>query len=54
MIIVMKKGAPKEVTEKLKQSLEQRGFTIHDSIGENQEVLGIVGTPASWIRKISW
>lgn len=27
MIIVMKKGAPKEVTEKLKQSLEQRGFT---------------------------
>ena len=43
MIIVMKKGAPKEVTEKLKQSLEQRGFTIHDSIGENQEVLGIVG-----------
>lgn len=43
MIIVMKKGAPKEASEKLKKSLEQRGFTIHDSIGENQEVLGIVG-----------
>ena len=43
MIIVMKKGAPKEESEKLKKSLEARGFTIHDSIGENQEVLGIVG-----------
>lgn len=43
MIIVMKKGAPKEASEKLRKSLEQRGFTIHDSIGENQEVLGIVG-----------
>ncbi len=43
MIIVMKKGAPKEASEKLKKSLEQRGFTIHDSIGESQEVLGIVG-----------
>lgn len=43
MIIVMKKGAPKEASEKLRMSLEQRGFTIHDSIGENQEVLGIVG-----------
>ena len=42
MIIVMKKGAPKEASEKLRKSLEQRGFTIHDSIGENQEVLGIV------------
>ena len=53
MIIVMKKGAPKEASEKLRKSLEQRGFTIHDSIGENQEVLGI-GIPAYWIRKISW
>lgn len=43
MIIVMKKGAPKEASEKLRKSLEQRGFTIHDSIGESQEVLGIVG-----------
>lgn len=43
MIIVMKKGAPKEASEKLKKGLEARGFTIHDSIGENQEVLGIVG-----------
>lgn len=43
MIIVMKKGAPREESEKLKKSLEARGFTIHDSIGENQEVLGIVG-----------
>lgn len=43
MIIVLKKGAPKEESEKLKKSLEARGFTIHDSIGENQEVLGIVG-----------
>ena len=43
MIVVMKKGAPREESEKLKKSLEARGFTIHDSIGENQEVLGIVG-----------
>ncbi len=43
MIIVLKKGAPREESEKLKKSLEARGFTIHDSIGENQEVLGIVG-----------
>ena len=43
MIVVMKKGAPREESEKLKKNLEARGFTIHDSIGENQEVLGIVG-----------
>ena len=54
MIIVMKKGAPKEVTEKLKQSLEQRGFTIHDSIGEIRKCWESIGDTASWIRKISW
>lgn len=43
MIIVMKKGAPKEESAKLRQALEQQGFTIHDSVGVNQEILGIVG-----------
>lgn len=43
MILVLKNHAPKEEVAKIKESLEKRGFTIHDSIGENQEVLGIVG-----------
>ncbi len=43
MIIVMKKGAPKEEIVTLEHSLEQQGFTIHESVGVNQVVMGIVG-----------
>ena len=43
MIIVMKKGAPKEEIATLQHSLEQQGFTIHESVGVNQVVMGIVG-----------
>lgn len=43
MIIVMKAGVPREAIEELKESLEQQGFTIHESIGVSQEVMGIVG-----------
>ena len=43
MIIVMKNGAPKEVIEQVKQGLEKQGFTIHESIGVNQVIMGIVG-----------
>jgi 3-deoxy-7-phosphoheptulonate synthase len=43
MIIVLKKGAKKEAIEALKQNLKKRGFDIHESIGVNQQILGIVG-----------
>ena len=43
MIIVMKKGAPKEAIAGVEAGLKKRGFTIHESMGVNQTILGIVG-----------
>lgn len=35
MIIVMKKGAPKEAIAGVEAGLKKRGFTIHESMGVN-------------------
>ena len=43
MIIVMKKGAPKEAIAGVEAGLKKRGFTNHESMGVNQTILGIVG-----------
>lgn len=43
MIIVMKKSAPKEAIAEVEAGLKKRGFTIHESMGVNQTILGIVG-----------
>ena len=38
MIIVMKKGAPKEAIAGVEAGLKKRGFTIHESMGVNQTI----------------
>ena len=62
MIIVMKAGAPVSESEKIKKSMEAKGFIIHESRGMNYCILGIVGDTSTldpdqlavndWVEKV--
>lgn len=43
MIITMKKNASKEVISQIMKQLTDKGLQIHESIGENLNVFGVVG-----------
>lgn len=43
MIITMKKNATKQDIENVMKTLKDRGLKIHESIGENYNVFGVVG-----------
>lgn len=43
MIITMKKNAPQLEVERLMNSLKEQGLQIHESIGANYNVFGVVG-----------
>ena len=44
MIITMKKDATTSDIEHVMKQLKERGLQIHESIGENFNVFGVVGT----------
>lgn len=43
MIIILKKNAEKKKVEDLKRELTGLGFSLHESKGENTEIIGLVG-----------
>ena len=43
MIITMKKDATKQDIENVMRQLKNKGLQIHESIGENYNVFGVVG-----------
>lgn len=47
MIITMKKTTSKEDIQAFMKQFVDRGFTIHDSIGENYHVFGVIGDTSS-------
>lgn len=62
MIIVMKPGAPMEECKKIKANLEGQGFIIHESVGSNFCIYGVVGDTSAldprqfmvddWVEKV--
>lgn len=48
MIIKMKKGANLEDISKLLSHLKEKGFAIHESIGENYKIYGVIGDTAKF------
>jgi 3-deoxy-7-phosphoheptulonate synthase len=43
MIVKIKKNAVQSDVESLIKSLEERGFQIHNSVGENYQIFGVIG-----------
>jgi 3-deoxy-7-phosphoheptulonate synthase len=53
LIIVLEKGVKDKQVEQLIQQVEDYGFSIHKSTGEEQIVLGAIGIQPNFdIRKI--
>lgn len=43
MLIIMKKNAPEEALDKIKEYLINRDFDIHQSTGANRTIIGVIG-----------
>ncbi|MFD3157667.1 3-deoxy-7-phosphoheptulonate synthase [Haloimpatiens sp. FM7330] len=43
MVIVIKAKTPQEEIEKIKRKMEKLGCEVHETIGENRHILGLVG-----------
>lgn len=43
MIIILKRNAEKNKVAQLKQELTSKGFTLHESLGEHTEIIGLIG-----------
>ncbi|MEI6306586.1 MAG: hypothetical protein WCP33_07170 [Deltaproteobacteria bacterium] len=43
MLIIMKKHAPEETLDKIKEYLITRDFDIHQSTGANRTIIGVIG-----------
>jgi 3-deoxy-7-phosphoheptulonate synthase len=43
MIIILKRGANPSDIEQLRKDLTSRGFTLHESIGTTESIIGVVG-----------
>ena len=52
MIITMKKSATKEDINQVMKQLKEKGLQIHESIGEDYNVFGIVGDTSSIDSKL--
>lgn len=43
MIIILKDGAKQEQIQSLVQNITNRGLTVHESIGSQSHILGVIG-----------
>jgi len=43
MLIIMKRNAPEEALDAIKEYLINHGFDIHQSTGANRTILGVIG-----------
>lgn len=43
MLIIMKKHAPEEALDRIKEYLISRDFDIHQSTGANRTIIGVIG-----------
>lgn len=43
MLIIMKKYAPEEALDEIKEYLISRDFDIHQSTGANRTIIGVIG-----------
>lgn len=43
MLIIMKRNAPEEALDAIKEYLTNHGFDIHQSTGANRTILGVIG-----------
>jgi hypothetical protein len=43
MLIIMKKNAPEETLDQIKEYLITRDFDIHQSTGANRTIIGVIG-----------
>ncbi|RII31274.1 MAG: hypothetical protein CXR30_00205 [Geobacter sp.] len=43
MLIIMKKHAPEEELDQIKEYLITRDFDIHQSTGANRTIIGVIG-----------
>ncbi|MBI5656823.1 MAG: hypothetical protein HZC44_08405 [Geobacter sp.] len=43
MLIIMKKNAPEETLDSIKEYLINRDFDIHQSTGANRTIIGVIG-----------
>ncbi|QEM68264.1 hypothetical protein FO488_08870 [Geobacter sp. FeAm09] len=43
MLIIMKKNAPDETLDQIKEYLITRDFDIHQSTGANRTIIGVIG-----------
>jgi DAHP synthetase family protein len=43
MLIIMKKHAPEETLDQIKEYLITRDFDIHQSTGANRTIIGVIG-----------
>ncbi len=47
MLIIMKKHAPEETLDRIKEYLINRDFDIHQSTGANRTIIGVIGDTAT-------
>lgn len=47
MLIIMKKHAPEEALDRIKEYLINRDFDIHQSTGANRTIIGVIGDTAT-------
>lgn len=47
MIVIMKKNAPDESLDFVKEYLISRNFDIHQSTGANRTIIGVIGNTQS-------
>jgi len=43
MLVIMKKHAPEEALDRIKEYLISRDFDIHQSTGANRTIIGVIG-----------
>jgi len=43
MLIIMKKNAPEDALDAIKEYLINHGFDIHQSTGANRTIIGVIG-----------
>lgn len=46
MLIIMKKNAPEDALDTIKEYLINHGYDIHQSTGANRTIIGVIGETA--------
>ena len=52
MIVIMKKNAPDESLDFVKEYLISRNFDIHQSTGANRTIIGVIGDTESLDERV--